>query len=348
MLSVGAGEAFATLAAAVGASAAGDTILVDAGTYTDDFTTIAHALTIDSVGGMASFVADVAPPNGKAIMTVDADLSINGLGFSGAAVGDGNGAGIRYEAGNLVIDNAWFHDNQDGLLAAADPAGSITILNSEFSDNGTTSGFTHNLYVNQVGTLTIDGSYFHDVNTGHEIKSRALNTIILDNRIQDGPNLSASYSIDLPNGGDATISGNVIEKGPLAQNWTYVSYGEEGQSNPGTTLAITGNTIVNDMTAGQPHVVGNTPQDGQVAVIAGNTLYGITPAGLSDGSGTVNAQGNTFLALPGPVLDTSHPFAAPEPASAAVLVVPVLAVLVLARRGWAVSRRGASRPAGAR
>ena len=34
----------------------------------------------------------------------------------GAAVVGGNGAGIRFQAGNLAITNSWFHNNQDGIL----------------------------------------------------------------------------------------------------------------------------------------------------------------------------------------------------------------------------------------
>src|SRR6185369_758492 len=99
----------------------------------------------------------------------------------------------RYQAGNLTINNCYFHDNQDGILAASNLTGSITINRSEFAHNGTGDGKTHNLYVNKIGTLTINDSYFHDAVVGHEIKSRAVNTIIRNSRIIDGPTGSASY-----------------------------------------------------------------------------------------------------------------------------------------------------------
>ena len=64
--------------------------------------------------------------------------------------------------------------------------------------------------VNHIATLTVTNSYIHDANLGHEIKSRAANTVIENNRIFDN-NATASYSIDLPDAGNATISNNIIE-----------------------------------------------------------------------------------------------------------------------------------------
>ena len=83
--------------------------------------------------------------------------------------------------------------------------------------------------------LMIDSSYFHDANVGHQIKSRALNTIVKNSRIYDR-NSTASYSIDLPNGGNAAIQNNEIEQGPNSQNFVIISYGEEGNLQSGHKL----------------------------------------------------------------------------------------------------------------
>jgi hypothetical protein len=181
------------------------------------------------------------------------------------------------------------------LLAASNPGATITIDHSEFNNNGTGTGLTHSLYVNEVGTLTITNSYFHDVNAGHEIKSRADTTIILNNRIANEPALSASYSIDLPNGGNATVSGNVIEKGLLAQNWTFVSFGEEGPLRDVNTLTLSGNTIINDMASGTPTLVRN-PTSADVSV-TGNTVYGVTAEQVS--IGPVNGERQCLSGLAG-------------------------------------------------
>src|SRR6185437_7835876 len=107
-LTVGAGMQFSTIAAAIAASQNGDVIQVQAGTYVNDFATITTNITLEGVGGMVNLVATNQPPNGKAILTTDANVTIDNFSFSGATVPDGNGAGIRYETGNLVIKTAIF------------------------------------------------------------------------------------------------------------------------------------------------------------------------------------------------------------------------------------------------
>src|ERR1700761_8963416 len=226
-LTVGKGQQFATISAAVAASHDGDVIQVQAGTYTNDFAEIKTKITLEGIGGMGNMVATEPLPSDKGILITDTDVTIDHFSFSGATGPSGNDAGIRYQGGNLVLTNDYFHDNQDGLLATAPPTGTISISNSEFSHNGAGDGYTHNLYVGDIAKLTITNSYFHDAVVGHEIKSRAEVTNISNTRIFDNSG-SASYSVDLPNGGQATLTGDTIEQGPNSQNPVIVAYGEEG------------------------------------------------------------------------------------------------------------------------
>ena len=92
VLTVGLGQEFATLSAAIAASQDGDVIQVQAGTYTDDFAVINTKITIEGVGGMVHLVAATSPPNGKAILVTNTDVTLSNLEFSGAQVPDGNGA----------------------------------------------------------------------------------------------------------------------------------------------------------------------------------------------------------------------------------------------------------------
>jgi hypothetical protein len=293
IISVGPTGQFATIHQAVAASASGDTIEVQAGVYTNDFTTIRHSLTLTAVGGWVQLITDNAqPPDGKAYITEGAagiSVTISGFAISGVTVPDGNGAAIRYEGGNLTLDNDYIFNNQEGILGAADLSGSITITNSEFARNGLGGdGHTHGIYVGPVSEFTLTNSYIHDTNIGHEVKSRAQNNVITNNRIFDN-DASASYSVDLPNGGTATITGNVIQQGPNSQNPAILAYGEEGiPAGYQTGATVAGNTIVNDQGSG--YLLLNP--GGYPVSLSGNTVFGLTQI----------PSGNTALATR-PVLD---------------------------------------------
>ncbi len=298
VLTVGTGEEYATLSAALAAAHDGDTIDVNAGTYVNDFGTVDAKVTIQGVGGIASFVATEPPTNLKGILTVDDDVTIRNLSFSGAAIDDadgGNAAGIRYEGGVMVLDNDTFSHNQDGILAnpvlSNLTTNTIAITGSTFSDNGSGSGYTHNLYVNEVSNLTVTGSTFEGAVVGHEFKSRADVNVITDNTFYDGPTGTASYDIDLPDGGKDTLTGNVIEKGPESENDAMVHFGGEGIPYAGSSLTISGNTFENDLGAQAVAVLNQTAIS---ATINNNTFDNLSASQLVQGpaTGTGNVDGN--------------------------------------------------------
>ncbi len=302
-LTVGIGQKYQRIADAVAASRDGDVVAVQAGSYANDFATIIHKITLQGVGGMVKMIATVAPPNGKAILTTDNDATIDHFEFSGAKVADMNGAGIRYEKGNLLVTNSYFHDNENGLLGAADANGTITVRNSEFSHNGNGNGLTHNIYAGVIKQLTIQDSYIHDAVIGHEVKSRALNTVITGSRIQDNSG-NASYVVDLPQGGNGLIQGNTIQKGANAPNPVIVAFGEEGGLHPGSSLLVRGNVIVNDDRGG----VAVWNATGYAATMDGNKVYGM---GAAPGTrGTVGQAGTTTLTSR-PALSVASPITGP-------------------------------------
>jgi hypothetical protein len=310
-LTTGPGQQYTTIAAAVAASRDGDIVNVLAGTYVNDFAEIRTKISLLAVGGQVRMQAQGNIPNGKAILITDTDITITGFMFTGAKVSDtngGNGAGIRYQGGKLVLDNCYFLTNQNGLLGGAVPGGTITVSNSEFAHNGVasgpSSGFTHNIYVGAIATFDAENSYFHDANVGHEIKSRARVTIVNNSRVVDGPTGTASYSIDLPNGGKATITNNQIEQGPKSQNPVIISFGEEGGVYAGSALTVQNNLIENDLQSGSARGVQNAATI--TAQVTGSRLYGLPAAQLVAGKATVS--GTTILTTK-PVIATTHPWA---------------------------------------
>ena len=302
-LTVGADKEFTTVAAAIAASQDGDTILVDAGTYTNDFAHITTDITLTAVGGMVHMQATIPPPDGKAIFTTDGNITINGFEFSGAAVPDANGAGIRMQTGDLTLTNCYFHDNENGILTASDPNSDLVINNCEFDHNGNGVGNTHNLYVGAINSVTITDSYFHDAVVGHEIKSRAANTTITGCRIQNEEG-SGSYNIDIANGGNATITGNVIEQGTNTQNPALIAYGAEGLIWGSNSLTINDNVIINNNDSASDRALFNFTSI--VPTFSNNDVFGLTAAQLP-----ANDTGTTFLTA-APALDESHPFGTPE------------------------------------
>jgi len=303
VITVGSGMQYATIKAAVAAAHDGDTIFVQAGTYVNDFATVNAKITMQGIGGMVHMVA--TSPVGKGMITMNQDLTIDHFEFSGAKNSDRNAAGIRIQNGDLTVTNSYFHDNQDGVLGGGThPNDDIVIDHTEFAHNGAGDGKSHNLYIAQSHSLTVTNSYLHDAVVGHELKSRAEITTILNNRIADYDG-TGSYDIDLGKGGLAVIRGNYIQQGPNTQNPTIINYGGYLYTPwDNSQLIIEDNIIVNQLTK---HPIGINNRFNYVAQISNNHFYGLTPSQIAVGL-NVQSGNDTLTQLPTP--DTSHPWAA--------------------------------------
>ncbi|GAA1435604.1 right-handed parallel beta-helix repeat-containing protein [Mycobacterium cookii] len=280
----------------------GDTVLIDAGTYDGDVATWTQDdLTLRGVGGRAHLRAAGRSAQGKAIWVVAGDRTrIDRIEFSGAAVPDQNGAGIRQEGTDLTVTRSWFHDNQNGILTGADPDSDIVIRRSRFFRSGAGDGYTHNLYVGAVRSLTVTGSWLWGADVGHELKSRAARTTIVANRIDDA-GATASYSIDVPNGGRTLVAGNVVVQGPRSENSTLVSYGAEGLTHSSRTLWVVHNTFVNRRTSGTFVALA----DGALAHLRNNLLLG---AGELTSRPPVSARANRRVGPRGFVDAAAHDY----------------------------------------
>ena len=301
-LQVGTGKQYGTPCAAIAAARAGDTIQIDtAGNYTGDVCQWSTSnLTLIGVGaGRAVINAAGNNSQGKAIWVISGNnTTVENIEFLGAAVPDMNGAGIRAEGNNLTIRNCYFHDNQDGILTSA---GNSTILieYSEFDHNGAGDGYSHNVYIGNIAHLIFRYNYSHRAVVGHLLKSRAAENDIYYNRLSEEAAGTASYDIDLANGGKSFIIGNIIEKGPLAQNSSLVGYQEEGVAagNPNHELFVINNTMVNDLGHGTfVNVAGSVTVP---AVIKNNILRGSGAVTTQvDATETNNFSGNAKLVNP--------------------------------------------------
>lgn len=291
ILDVGPGAPYPTIAGAVAAARAGDVVRVRAGTYLNDFPVVNKPLTLVGIGGLARIASNAWIPNEKGMIIAQADLTIDRFEFAGATVSDQNGAGIRYEGGNLLVRRSYFHDNQNGILAASNPTGAIRIENAEFARNGVGDGRTHAVYVNDIAFLRVSNSYFHDTVVGHHIKSRARKTMIQGNRLVDGnQQYPTSLSIDVPNGGDTVIENNQIEQAANAQNAMFISYSAESLPYSNSILRVRNNLFQNARPEFALGVLNNSPLTVRVFE---NSLYSSTiPVELVRGRAI---QGGTTL-----------------------------------------------------
>ncbi len=278
------------LQSAIDAALPGDTIDVDAGTYINMYADINKSVTIRGVGGFAHFSSKKDLPNGGGILLTEGGTTIvlDSIELSGATAMDRSGAGIRYRGGLLTVQNSYFHDNENGILGGAYSAGQIMIANSVFDYNG------HGVSSGIVQKVTITHSTFKNTNTGHHIKSRALETNILNTLEDDGTvPAGASYDIDIPNGGVVNITCNKVIKNPNRQNTPMITFGEEGNLHPTNSLTVTDSLFLNNVPFSQDsHITGirNTVSS-MTAIVTGNTFVRI-PVGY-DVTGPATLSGNT-------------------------------------------------------
>jgi hypothetical protein len=175
---------------------------------------------------------------------------VEGIEFSGCVVPDHNGAGIRQEGQHLTLRNCYFHHNEMGILTSNDGVSDFVFESCEFSFNGYGDGYSHNIYVGAVNSLTMRYCYSHDAKIGHLVKSRARFNYLYYNRLT-GENGDGSYEVDLPNGGRAYLIGNMIEQGVNSQNTGIVSFALENQNHPEQELILSHNTIINNRPTGR-------------------------------------------------------------------------------------------------
>ena len=283
-IAAGTGTAHPTIESAIEAAQPGDVVTIAPGTYYECATLRADRVTVQGAGP-ATVLTDKTC-GGKALLVVDGrDDVVADMTLTRARVADGNGAGIRAEGGNLAVRGVHFIDNQDGILAADNREAAITVTDSVFDRNGSCvngSGCGHAIYVGVIGRLDVEHSTITATRDGHGIKSRALETVVRDTSIEDGPDGTASYQVDVPNGGGVELDGDTFEKGPHASNHAVVvSIGEDGVDRPTPHILVRGNKVRNDSGYATIFVRNLTATPAQMD---GNTLTGQVRPLEGDGS----------------------------------------------------------------
>ena len=273
VLEVGPGHALRTPGQAATLARDGDRIEIEPGTYVDCAIWRASRIEIAARGPGVVVTGPVCAERGLFVV-LDDDVAIRGIVFRGARSVYRNGAGVRAFGANLTIEGCRFLDNENGILAGGPTGSDILVAGSEFVGNGSCEGAcAHGVYIGAAITLArFEGNVFRATRTAHHIKSRARTTIVAGNRIEDGPNGTASYLVETPNGGDLLVLDNVLHKGPLTGHpQVTISVGIEGASNPTATLIFQGNRFLSDSPEDTVFVRNATTAP---AILIGNRLTG--------------------------------------------------------------------------
>ncbi len=278
-------ECFATFSQALTRVRSNQTITLSPGRYVRDVGVLrANGVTIRSADVSNRAVLDAAGSSAeqKAILVIRGDNAvIDGIEFVNAKVASKNGAGIRLEAGNLIVRNSKFDRNEMGILSGDHASGHIQIFNTEFARSFRTddprismSGYpAHNIYIGRTEKLTLRGVWSHSVEGGHALKSRARNNDVegsyFSTRVGSG-----SYEVEFPSGGNVRFVGNIVEQGIGSENHTMFAMGLELErfGNPWPHRAVIArNTFVNHLLlSGEMLKIVN----GTDALVAGNAWVG--------------------------------------------------------------------------
>jgi hypothetical protein len=303
LLQVGPTRQYKTIASAVTAAQEGGTIEIDAGVYSNQTITISkNNLTLRGIGGYAhlkwatgDYLNNTSTiPNRKGIMVVQGNaITIESFEFSGAKVVDNNGAGIRYEGGNLTIRKSYFHDNENGILGEGGINDTLTIENSVFERNGyCLSSCAHNVYIGRMGKLIFRYNKSVDAREGHPLKSRAQITEVISNYLST-KNSDGSYEADFPNGGTVYFIGNIVEQGVNTGNSSMLAYGEEGSNNPNPALYVVNNTFYNHRGSGALLMVSGSP----TLSINNNIFAGGGSIGITAGASNKTLNASSFISV---------------------------------------------------
>jgi hypothetical protein len=242
------GAGYPTLQAAVDSVRMGSaTITIAPGTYRQCIVQSGGRI-IYRAATPGSVIFEATACEGKAAFVLRGqEAVVDGIVFRGIRVGDGNGAGIRIETGDLTVSNAMFLDSQEGILGGY-PAASqrIAIDRSTFAGLGQcdeTRDCAHSIYLATPGRVSVTNSRFERGRGGHYIKLRVAQVAITDNSFDDSQGSKTNYMIDLPEGATGLIAHNMMVQGAHKENHSaLIVVAAEAKTYPSAGLRIEGNT----------------------------------------------------------------------------------------------------------
>ena len=210
---------YTTIAAAIAAARAGDTISILDAVHTESNITVDRNLTIKGQGAAKTAVDGAL--NGTAMFTVASGVTARFQNLTirnGAAFLPALGGGINNQ-GTLTVTNSSFSGNSAFFGGGIANFGTLTVTNSTFSDNGFASGGAG---IWNEATMTITDSKFSDnrAHAGSGIENLGTLTVIdstfSDNLATDGGGISSEQGGRLTvikstfSGNSAFVGGGIL------------------------------------------------------------------------------------------------------------------------------------------
>jgi hypothetical protein len=309
----------------------GDTVYIDGGIYTNDATKwIKNNLKIIGLGTgsnhtILQYTGDI--PNGKGIFVFESpgicdNVYLENIVFDGAQVSNangGNGAGIRFQANNITVNNCKFTNCQNGILEGngSVTSSNVIIINSEFYNNGyqlpndpTYSGYEHHIYISaSADTLVVQNCYFHHPRgQANSLKTRAQRSYILYNLIDEEATGYGSWEINIAQGGLNVIMGNIIIQGSAGANHGIIGY--DAATNSLEDFYFVNNTVINQY-AGNIKYFNTVPASGintfkiynnifASVTGANNTMFTGNTPNVLDSSNNINISNYLTLGFTNP------------------------------------------------
>lgn len=297
VLVVGAGAEFGSLQAALKKAREGDRIDMLPGTYRGASVRAPGRLHLRGLGPGVIIEQPNLPADDRGVLVIQGDVTVENLTLRGARRTHGNGAGIRFLDGRLLVLGCTFTDNEMGLLGSDQPQAQLRLLDSVFTAAPRHAGRLHHLlYASTMSRLEVQGCRFEGGWRGHLLKSRARHNDIRYNLLRDGAGGGASYELELAEGGINRVVGNVIVQGPGTQNRSIVAVGYDARPDLAHELVFAHNTVVSQAwwPARFLRIWDQTLHRAGSCTVAHNIFAGRGSAGIPQGS---DAGGNLHLAL---------------------------------------------------
>ena len=174
------------------------------------------------------------PTFGKAIINIEGgkNVVIEDLRITGATATDaGNGTGILINPNvdYALIKNCHIFDNENGVRSAVSERPSFDLIDCLIENNGRSSvqthaGQTHNIYAGDAHIWRAERVTFRDSQEGHNIKTRALRTVLKQVYCE---NSKKSRELDVPDQGIVHVYDSVFWKPSNAGQNNVVGIGHE-------------------------------------------------------------------------------------------------------------------------